>query len=64
MIEQLQACNVSQKVIADSVNTTQANISRIKADQEPKAGLGRAIEDLYLQKCCPTQSARILLYVF
>ena len=53
MIEQLQAYNVSQKAIAESVNTTQANISRIKAGQEPKAGLGRAIEDLYFQKCSP-----------
>jgi len=54
MIEQLQAYSVSQKAIAELVNTTQANISRIKSGQEPKAGLGRAIEDLYLQKCSPS----------
>ena len=49
MIERLQASSVSQKMIAESVKTTQANISRIKAGQEPKAGLGRAIENLYSQ---------------
>ena len=55
MIQKLQASGVSQKAIADTVNTTQANISRIKAGQEPKAGLGRAIENLYIKNCDPLE---------
>ena len=47
MIETLTNSGMSQGAIARAAKSTQANISRIKNGQEPKAGLAKAIEQIY-----------------